>query len=293
MSPSRTIRSTSATASSRRRADRFPAQHVGPRRGAEVEVGDECSPRHRPVILAFACRVRGIRGGIDSPAGNGERHLKRSQLGRRGQRLRNRRREPGDRRDAGERPGALGGRGRGSRRAGAPGAAGLGRGRLRGARRDPDGGARLDGRQRGTGGRDDLRGDGPPRRRDAVRRTLLRDQRARVLGEARARLPRRRGDRVRLAVRARRPADEGPLRAGRGRRRDRSVELPAQQLVRRLHSGARRRQRDRPQAVGDHPAHVAADGGDAGRGRSSGGRLRASRPDAARPERRWSTWSTT
>ena len=51
-----------------------------------------------------------------------------------------------------------------------------------------------------------------------------------------------------------------PLAPARRHRRDRPVELPADELVRRLHPGARRRQRRDPQAERDHAAHVAADG---------------------------------
>ena len=85
-------------------------------------------------------------------------------------------------------------------------------------------------------------------------------------------LPRRRGDRVGVAAR-RRPQDLGPLRAGRRGRRDRPVELPAQQLVRRLHPGARRRQLRGHEAVGGDPADLAADGRDAGRVRDPRRRL--------------------
>ncbi len=127
---------------------------------------------------------------------------------------------------------------------------------------------------------DDLRRDRPARRRDPVRRALLRALGARVLGEAGARLPRRRGDRVGLAVRPRAQARR-PLRAARRRRRDRPLELPAQQLLRRLHPGARRRQRGRPQALRDHAAHLAADGRDARRVRPPRGRL----PGRHRPRR--------
>ena len=127
---------------------------------------------------------------------------------------------------------------------------------------------------------DDLRRDRPPGRRDPVRRALLRARGARVLGQAGARLPRRRGDRVGVAVRAR-PPDGGPLRAARRRRRDRPLELPAQQLVRRLHPGARRRQRRGHEAVRGHPADLAADGRDAGRVRDPRGRL----PGRHRPRR--------
>ena len=67
------------------------------------------------------------------------------------------------------------------------------------------------------------------------------------------------------------------------RRRHRAVELPADELLRRLHPGAGRRQRGDPQAVRGHAAHVAADGA---RRCASAGCPRASsrsRPASARP----------
>ena len=127
---------------------------------------------------------------------------------------------------------------------------------------------------------DDRRRDRPARRRDPVRRALLRPRGARVLGQEGARVPRRRGHRVGVAVRAR-PADGRPLRAARRGRRDRALELPAQQLLRRLHPGAGRRQLGGHEAVGDHPADLAADGRDAGRVRDPRERL----PGRHRPRR--------
>ena len=137
-----------------------------------------------------------------------------------------------------------------------------------------------------------VRRDRPTGRRDAVRRARLRALGARVLGrrwrrttsadeEIESASPFLRGRR--LVVRY------APL--GR-RRRDRALELPAQQLVRRLHPGARGGQRRRAEALRGHPAHLAADGRDA---RASAGCRRASsrsRRAVARPARRWSTRST-
>ena len=152
---------------------------------------------------------------------------------------------------------------------------------------------RLDGRATASGSSTTIvRRDRQPGRRDAVRRARLRALGARVLGEDARRLPGGRGDRVRVAVRLRRPPAGGPLRAARRRRRDRALELPAEQLVRRLHPGACRRQRRRPEALRGHPADLAADGRDAGRVRPARGRLPGRDGRAARPARRWSTRST-
>ena len=63
------------------------------------------------------------------------------------------------------------------------------------------------------------------------------------------------------------------LRAGRRRRRDRPVELPAHELLRRLHPGARRRQRGGPQAGAGDAADLAADGGGPARLRHARARL--------------------
>ena len=162
------------------------------------------------------------------------------------------------------------------------------RGGLRGAGADPDGRPRLDGRQRRSGRRDDLRRDRQAGRRDDVRGALLRRCGARVLGEERADDAGRRDRRDRLAVHQRRPGAEGPLRAARRGRGDRAVELPIDQLVRRLHPGACRRQRRRPQALGGHPADLAPDGRDADRGRPARRRLHGRdrrRRDRRRPGR--------
>ena len=73
-------------------------------------------------------------------------------------------------------------------------------------------------------------------------------------------------------VRAR-PQAHGPLPPGRGRRRDRAVELPADELLRRLHPGAGGRQRGDPQARRGDAADLAADGRGHARVRPPRGRL--------------------
>ncbi len=85
-------------------------------------------------------------------------------------------------------------------------------------------------------------------------RGRLRRAGVRVLGEGGAEVPRRRAREVGVDLR-RRQAARAPLPPARPRRRDRAVELPADQLVRRLHPGARRRQQRDPQAERDHAAH--------------------------------------
>ena len=121
----------------------------------------------------------------------------------------------------------------------------------------------LDGRQRRARGADDLRRDRPSRRRDPVRRARLRALARSSSGRSRrpSYLADEEIESASPFVRGRRM--RRPLRAGRRRRRDRPLELPAQQLLRRLHPGARGRQRGRPQAVGGDAADVAADGRDA------------------------------
>ena len=111
--------------------------------------------------------------------------------------------------------------------------------------------------------RDDRLRDRQDARGRPAGRDRLRLQRVRLLGQERAGLPRRREGPLRQPVRAR-PQARRALRAARARRRDRAVELPAVELLRRLHPGAGRRQRGDPQAVGGHAALVAGDGrGDA------------------------------
>ncbi len=280
-------------------ADRRPPQHVAAGAGAQVGVGDQDGRRHRgnPRNSDRRAAASGSppapvrRRWVDSPAGHGERDVNGRPRPHDDQRSRNRGRESCDRRDARDRPRSRRRRGRGARRGGARGAARLVAGRLRRARRGADEGPRLDGRQRRPHRRVDLRRDRQARRRDDVRRARLRDLGARVLGEAGAGDARRRDRRERLAVGPRRPRAQGPLRAGRRRRRDRALELPADQLLRRLHPGARSRQRGRPQAVGGDAADLAADGRDARRGGPARRRLRGrhrrrrDRRGARRPRR--------
>ena len=73
------------------------------------------------------------------------------------------------------------------------------------------------------------------------------------------------------------------LPAARPDRRDRPVELPADELLRRLHPGAGRRQRGDPQAERDHAAHGAADGARCSRSAASPTASSRSPPAAARP----------
>ena len=178
-SPSRTSRSTSAVASSRRSMIGPAAQQVGPGAGAEVEVGDEGGlviGGHRRTLAASR------RPRVDSAA-DGEPDGKRSG-GREHERSRDRRRESGDRRDARHVPETSAEEVRdlvaAARRA-QPAWAEAGfedRGRILMAARAwmvANGERVVD---------DDLRRDRPARRRDPVRRALLRDHRARVLGQA-------------------------------------------------------------------------------------------------------------
>ena len=243
------------------------------------------SPPYLPAVFL----VPETPGDICSPT-NGDRRARRH-----GGCDRDRGREPGDRGDARARPRAGRRRRRRARRRrrGRRSPAGR-RPASTSAGRGPDGRARLDGRQRRARRRDDLRRDRPARRRDASSPSSPTGSRRSSSGRSTAPVYLAdEDDRVGLAVRPRRPQAQGPLRAGRRRRRDRPVELPAQQLLRRLHPGARRRQRGRPQALRDHPAHLAADGRDAGRGRRCPRASSRSRPAAARPAPRWSTSSTT
>jgi acyl-CoA reductase-like NAD-dependent aldehyde dehydrogenase len=73
------------------------------------------------------------------------------------------------------------------------------------------------------------------------------DARIRVLGEARRGLPRRREGQELLALRRGQEAPRA-LQAARADRRDRAVELPARQQLRRLHPGAHGRELGDPQA---------------------------------------------
>ena len=91
------------------------------------------------------------------------------------------------------------------------------------------------------------------------------------------------GDETRQVQPAARQGQEADpaLPPARPDRRDRPVELPADELLRRLHPGARRRQQRDPQAVGDHAADLAADGRRAARVRPARERL----PGRHRPRR--------
>ena len=115
------------------------------------------------------------------------------------------------------------------------------------------------------GERQDLRGR-------PARRGLLRRLRLRLLGQERAQVPGRREGPLLLSLRAR-PQARRPLRPGRRRRRDRAVELPADQQLRRLHPGARRRQLGRPQAGDADADDLAAAARGPARVRHPGGRL--------------------
>ena len=196
-------------------------------------------------------------------------------------RLRHRGQEPGHRRAGGVRAGPLGRRRAGRRRAGPRRPAGLGGARLRGPRPHPQAGAEVDARQ--------LRPHRPHHRlreRQGLRgrlrgRDRLHGGRLRLLGQERAQVPGRREDPLLLALRSRAQARD-PLRARRGGGRDRPLELPAHQLVRRLHPGAGRGQLLRAQAGEPHAAHLAADGRGPARVRPARGRVhRGARAPAA------------
>ena len=95
--------------------------------------------------------------------------------------------------------------------------------------------------------RDDRLRDRQDLRGRPARRDLLRRQRVRLLGQERREVPRRREGQVRERLRQGQEADLA-LPPARPDRRHRPVELPADELLRRLHPGARRRQRGDPQA---------------------------------------------
>ena len=155
--------------------------------------------------------------------------------------------QPGDRRAHPQRPrhhhrrAARDGRARPRRPARVGGA------RLRRPRQDPPPRPEVGDRQRGADRRDARQGVRQDVRGRAARRGRLRGQRVRLLGQARARLPRRREGPHLQPVRAR-PQARRPLPPGRAGRRHRAVELPADELVRRLHPGHGGRQRGDPQA---------------------------------------------
>ena len=195
----------------------------------------------------------------------------------------------------GEVVGSVAGRlGRGAARDGRArprGAARLGGARVRRAREGPAPRPEVDDRQRGADRQDDRRRVGQDLRGRAARRGRLRRQRVRLLGQARARVPGRRARALRQPVRARPQARRAlpPARAG---RRDRAVELPADELVRRLHPRDGRRQRRDPQAGRGDPHDLAADAGvhegvRPARGHLPGrpGQRLQARPRADRPRR--------
>ncbi len=128
--------------------------------------------------------------------------------------------------------------------------------------------------------RDDHLGDRQDLRGRLARGDRLRRQRLRVLGQERPRVPRRRARQVRPAARQGQEAHPALPPAG-ADRRDRPVELPADELLRRLHPRARGRQQRDPQALRGHAPDLAADGRGAARVRAA--RRRAA--DRHRPRR--------
>ena len=160
-----------------------------------------------------------------------------------------------------------------------------------GRAQDPAARPEVDGRQRGADRQDDRRRVGQDLRGRAARGGRLRRQRVRLLGQARARVPGRRARPLRQPVRARPQARRAlpPARAG---RRDRAVELPADELLRRLHPRDGGRQRRDPQAGRGDPHDLAADAGvhegvRPARGHLPGrpGQRLEARPRADRPRR--------
>ncbi len=166
----------------------------------------------------------------------------------------------------------------------------MGGARLRGSRQGPAACAEVAGRQRRAGRGDDRLRDRQGVGGRAARGARLRRARVRLLGQEGPGLPRRPEGPQRQPVRAR-PQAGDPLPPGRRRRRDRALELPADELVRRRDPGARRRQRGCAQAVRDNTVDVAADGRVHARVRHARGhlrrhpRLRRDRCRAGRPRR--------
>ena len=113
--------------------------------------------------------------------------------------------------------------------------------------------------QRRAGDRHDRLRDRQDLRGRLARRDLLRRQRVRLLGQAGARVPRRRARQVGPAAGQGQEADPA-LPPARADRRDRPLELPADELLRRLHPRAGRGQQRDPQALRGHAADLAADG---------------------------------
>ena len=127
------------------------------------------------------------------------------------------------------------------------GAARVGGARLRGSRADPAPRPEVDDRQHRPDRETIVSETGKTYEDALARRGRLRGLRLRLLGQARAEVP---GDEK---IRTSNPFVLGRklvvrYRPRRRRRRDRAVELPADELLRRLHPGARRRQRRRPEA---------------------------------------------
>ena len=88
-----------------------------------------------------------------------------------------------------------------------------------------------------------------------------------------AEVPRRRAGAVMEQPGGRRQEAGHPIRAGRSGRRDRPLELPDRQRLRRLHPGTDGRQQRDPQAERGHAAELAADGRHAARVRPARGRV--------------------
>ena len=128
-------------------------------------------------------------------------------------------------------------------------AARLGGARLRGPRPRAAARAEVAARQRRPRDRHDHLGDRQDLRGRAARRDLLRRRRRSASGPRtpRATSPTRRSSRPTCFVKGKKL--DAALPAARPHRRHRALELPADELVRRLHPGARRRQRGDPQAV--------------------------------------------
>ena len=231
-------------------------------------VGCSSRPRAEP-RLALNPEPGQRQGGSD-----GERH--RADVCRK-QRWRDDRhdlgREPGDGRADHHGSRARGRRPANARRTRACSPAGMERARLRRARPGPAARAEVDARQR----RPDHRRGRVRERQDprgrAAGRPRLHGRGARLLGQGGRRVPR--GRARALVEQPRRGGQEArhPLRPDRAGGRDRAVELPDRQLVRRLHPGARGRQQRAAQAERGDAAELAADGGDAARMRRARRRL--------------------
>ncbi len=156
----------------------------------------------------------------------------------------------------------------------------LGGVRLRGARAGAAADAEVADGQRRPRDRDDRLGDRQDLRGRAPGRDRLRRRRVRLLGEERREVPRGRAREQRGGRGEGQEADPAPPPA-RADRRDRAVELPADQLLRRLHPRARRREQRDPEALGGDAADLAAARGGAARERAARGRV----ADRHRPRR--------